>query len=76
MTALTAKALQLPPAERLKLIEEVWESLAAQPGSIPVDPQDVQELERRKRRYDADPNSLIDWQELKSRLHRPGTDAR
>jgi len=61
MTALTSQALQLTPAERLKLIEEIWESLAAQPASLPQEPRDLEELERRRLRYSADPSSLIDW---------------
>jgi putative addiction module component (TIGR02574 family) len=28
--------LQLPPAERLRLVEEIWESLAQSPDVVPV----------------------------------------
>ena len=75
MTALTNEALRLSPEERLKLIAEVWESLATEPGSLPISSQQIEELERRRERYLADPNSLIDWADLKSRLPRGGSDA-
>ena len=75
MMALTTEALRLPPEERLKLIEEVWESFATAPASFPVSGSDLEELERRRNRYAADPASLIDWQEMKSRLEQPRSDA-
>jgi putative addiction module component (TIGR02574 family) len=75
MTALTNEALRLPPEERLKLIEEVWESLSAQPASFPVTPREMEELERRRKHYLAYPDSLVDWEEMKSRLLRRGGDA-
>lgn len=68
MSALAIEAMRLPPEERLKLIEEVWESLAANPASLPTSPSQLEELERRRARYLANPDSLIDWQEMKSRL--------
>ncbi len=63
MMSLTTEALRLPPEERLKLIEEVWESLVAEPTSLPISGQELKELERRRSRYTAEPGSLIDWQE-------------
>jgi putative addiction module component (TIGR02574 family) len=58
--------------ERLKLIEEVWESLAAEPASFPVANEELEELQRRRVRYRSDPASMTDWQEMKSRLLRDG----
>lgn len=34
--ALRDEILQLPPAERLQLVEEIWESLAQSPDAVPV----------------------------------------
>src|SRR5258708_7515575 len=67
MTALANEALRLAPQERLRLIEEIWESLAAEPASLPVAAEQLEEMERRRDRYESDPASLIDWQELKSK---------
>ena len=74
MTALTNEALRLPPQERLKLIEEVWDSLSAEPSSFPVSAGEMEELERRRKRYRSDPQSLIDWQEMKARILRREND--
>ena len=67
--------MRLSPKERLRLIEEVWDSLASELASIPADGSELEELERRRARYLADPSSLRDWEELKSRLLRPRPDA-
>jgi putative addiction module component (TIGR02574 family) len=75
MMALTTEALRLSPEDRLKLIEEVWETFAAEPASFPVSSQELEELERRRNRYATDPDSLIDWEEMKLRLQRRRGDA-
>ena len=68
MTALTPEALRLSPQERLKLIEEVWDSLVADPNSLPTTAEELEEMERRRKRYTAYPASLTDWEDLKSEL--------
>jgi len=72
MTSLTNEALRLPPEERLRLIEDVWESFVSDPASLPVSAQQMEELDRRKKHYSANPDSLIDWEEMKSRLRKRG----
>jgi putative addiction module component (TIGR02574 family) len=44
---------QLSPAERLQLIEELWDSLAVDPDAVPVPPEHLQELNRRLDALDA-----------------------
>jgi putative addiction module component (TIGR02574 family) len=68
MTALASEALRLPATERLKLIEEVWDSLAAEPSHLPISGAEIDELERRRSRYLANPHSLIDWEGLKRQI--------
>ena len=68
MTALATEAVRLPPSERLRLIQEVWESLAASPEQIPTSSDQLHELEERRKRYRANPESLVDWEELKEKI--------
>ncbi|MCE9531386.1 MAG: addiction module protein [Planctomycetes bacterium] len=58
---------RLSPAERLRLISEIWDSL---PESAPPDLTDEQglELDRRLGLMDADPGSLRPWAEVESRI--------
>ena len=39
--------LQLPATERLKLLEEIWDSLAATPQEVPIPDWHKAELDRR-----------------------------
>ena len=76
MTALTSEALRLPPDERLKLIEELWSSLAEMQESLPASSSELHELDARRERYSANPSSLIDWEEMKVELAKRHRDAR
>jgi putative addiction module component (TIGR02574 family) len=75
MTALMSEALRLPPDERLKLIEELWSSLSAKPESLPTSAAELHELDARRERYNANPNSLIDWEDMKRELAKRRHDA-
>ena len=55
--------MQLPPAERLQLVEDIWDSLTASPSDIPVPDWHREELERRL----SDPNeqATLSWDEVR-----------
>jgi putative addiction module component (TIGR02574 family) len=59
---------KLPLAERLQLVEDLWDSIAAERAQEPVPAQVLAELRERKARYDANPDSGIRWAEAKRRL--------
>jgi putative addiction module component (TIGR02574 family) len=52
----------------LKLVEEVWDSLAASPDEVGVPQWHRDELDRRL----SDPNeqATASWQDVQARLHR------
>ena len=60
--------LRLPPAERIQLIEEAWESLAASPESVPVPDWHRELLDERL----ADPTEIgaRTWEEVKTGVRR------
>ena len=68
--ALLEEILRLPPDQRLQLVEDVWDSLAASPEQIGVPAWHREELERRL----ADPGEqpTLSWQDVQARL-RPRT---
>ena len=45
--ALIEEILRLPVEERLRLVEDVWDSIAAEPDAVPVPEWHRQELDRR-----------------------------
>ena len=60
---------KLPVAERLQLVEDLWDSIAADASFEPPLPDVVMtELRERKARYDANPESAISWEEAKRRI--------
>jgi putative addiction module component (TIGR02574 family) len=57
----------LSPSEKLQLVEDLWDDLAARPESVPVQDWQIQELERRKKNLANNPASVIAWDEVKRR---------
>ncbi|MFM7130057.1 MAG: addiction module protein [bacterium] len=58
----------LSPAEKLQLVEDLWDDLAANPTDVPVHDWQIQELERRKNRLKDSPASGLTWEEVKQRI--------
>jgi len=61
---------KLAPEERLRLIEELWESLRAQPESVPLTEPQRDLLDRRLDELDSGEATVITWAEAKRRLCR------
>ncbi len=59
---------QLSPEERLALIERLWDSL--EPGSVPVRPAVLDELDRRLQSADVEPSRCIPWASMVAELGR------
>lgn len=67
----TLKALgldKLSPADRLDLLGELWDSIAAEPDQVPVTDAQKQDLDRRIAAIDANPTAGSSWEEVKARL--------
>jgi putative addiction module component (TIGR02574 family) len=63
--------LRLPPADKLALVAELWDDLAAHPANLPVSPVVIAELERRMENYRKDPTQVTTWEAIKQRVLRP-----
>ena len=66
-SALLDEILRLPAAERIKLVEDIWDSIAASPENVPVQQWHRDELDRRL----VDPAERGQgrtWDEVKARL--------
>jgi putative addiction module component (TIGR02574 family) len=58
---------RLSPAEKLRLISEIWDSLPEQQPPDLTDEQ-ARELDRRIALMDADPTALRPWAEVEARV--------
>ena len=63
-----AEILALPVRERIRLVELIWESIAAVPEAIEVTPEVKVELEARLREFEADPEAGYSWDQVKAHL--------
>jgi len=59
---------RLSPAERLQLVEELWDSLS--PGDIPLTPAQAAEVDRREALHRADPSRGRPWREVLDEIQR------
>ncbi|MBW2399901.1 MAG: addiction module protein [Deltaproteobacteria bacterium] len=68
--ALRKELFQLSAAERLELVEELWDSIAAERDNEPFPLTDAQreELDRRIRELDEHPDRGRPWDEVRKRL--------
>ncbi len=66
LPALLDEILHLPPAERLRLVEDIWDRLAASTADVPVPEWHREELDRRLE--DATEQATLSPDELKARL--------
>jgi putative addiction module component (TIGR02574 family) len=58
--------------ERLRLIEEIWDSIALTPEEVPLTDAQRAELDRRLDAYEANPRAGSPWEVVKARLkNRP-----
>ena len=67
-----ADILELPVQERIRLVELIWESIAAIPEVVEITPEVRAELEARLKEFEADPEAGYSWEQVKSHL-RNGT---
>jgi putative addiction module component (TIGR02574 family) len=58
----------LSPDEKLILVGELWDELAAPPASVPVTPEQIAELDRRMEEYRRDPSQVTTWEAIKKRI--------
>jgi len=66
--ALVAEILELPVAERMRLVEAIWDSISAAPESLPLTEWQREELDRRLAEYEADPTSGSTLEEVFARI--------
>ncbi len=59
---------KLSVAERILIVQEIWDSIAAEQESFVVTDAQKAELDRRIACNDASPNEGRSWEEIKRRL--------
>ena len=63
-----ASIFDLSPSEKLQLVEDLWDDLAATPDAVPVHDWQKDELARRKANLLSKPGSALSWEEVQRRV--------
>ena len=70
MSTLRKDIHSLSVADRLQLLEEIWDSLIETPEAIPVTGAQRKELARRRRAHARNPSAVKSWAQVRARLRR------
>ena len=56
-------------AERIQLVEDIWDSIVVEnPAAVQFSEEQRQEIRRRLAAHDAEPDSAIPWEQVRSEL--------
>jgi putative addiction module component (TIGR02574 family) len=62
-TALRDKIMALPVDEKLALVQEIWESIAKDPASLPVPEEHARLLDEREAQHASHPREIFSVEE-------------
>ena len=58
----------LPVEERLALVEDIWDSIAADSAALPLTDAQRAELDRRLAEHENNPDDVVPWEELRGSI--------
>lgn len=65
-----AEILKLPAEERLRLVELIWESLAAKPSEVPLSDAHRAVIDERIAEHERDPDDVVSRDEVLAQARR------
>lgn len=66
MDILLDKALELPIPERIRFVEDVWDSIAVESGAVELSAEQRAELDLRIEDYKKNPDGNVPWETIKA----------
>ena len=71
MGTLDVEIAKLSIAERIQLVEDLWDGIASEaPDSVSLTPEQRAEIERRLEAHDADSSAAVSWESVRSELFK------
>ena len=61
---------KLSTPEKILLVEDLWDSIASDESVVPVPQSHKEEFDRRLKRYESTPGTLLSLEELRTRIER------
>jgi putative addiction module component (TIGR02574 family) len=68
MSPETKAVFSLSPAEKLQLVEELWDDIARTPDDVPAHAWQIDMIEERKVALAAAPESGMSWEEMTAHI--------
>jgi len=69
ISATTTDYLKLSVSERIQLVEDIWDSIAAEASNtVELSQAQIAELHRRVAEHRADPSTAVPWEQVRSKL--------
>ncbi len=63
-----SEILQLSVAERIQIVEDIWDSISESPENLALSDAEKAELDTRLADYNQNPDEGIEWETLKKNL--------
>jgi putative addiction module component (TIGR02574 family) len=63
-----SEIFQLSVAERIQIVEDIWDSISKNPDELELSEAEKLELDKRLASYKQNPNDGIEWETLKKNL--------
>ncbi len=70
MSTPVAEILEMSVADRLQIVGDIWDSIAADSKNLVITDELRRELDQRLEAYKKDPDTGVSWDELEDRLAR------
>ena len=70
LSTLLHEILRLSTAEKLALVEQIWDSIPEDDEALAPTPEQRADLERRLAEANADPDGGIPWEEVRDRIRQ------
>jgi len=61
---------KLSTPEKILLVEDLWDSIASDEFAVPVPQSHMEELDRRLKRYESPPGTLLSLDELRTKIEK------
>ncbi|MBA3316072.1 MAG: addiction module protein [Planctomycetota bacterium] len=68
IAATLAEIQTLPVEDRLRIVDAIWDGIEDEGKSVVLTPALKQELDRRIAGYEANPDDVLSWEEVRASL--------
>jgi putative addiction module component (TIGR02574 family) len=68
MNSIEKSIFDLSTSEKLQLLEDLWDDIASDPATVPVQEWQKDELDRRKQNLLNNQASALSWEEIQGRI--------